>query len=132
MRRAIIFTIVFSMAALTMTSAGFCSRPSSCLVNCEAAGIETRCEGITMQMGVQDDVTYLSFSSDITMVCCAGSRGIGPESQYTPEETGAQHARISASFESVAPLIGKISIPVFQHKETSSPTTQSLLCTFLI
>ena len=132
MRRAIIFTIVFSMAALTMTSAGLCSRPSSCLVNCEAAGMPTRCDGMNMQMGVQDDVTYLSFSSDITMVCCAGNQAIRPESQYTPEENGAQNARISASFESVAPLIGKISIPVFQHRDKSTSTTQSLLCTFLI
>ena len=131
MRRAIIFTIVFSMAALTMTSAGLCSRPSSCLVNCEAAGMQTRCDGMTMQMGVLDDVT-LSFSSDITMVCCAGNQAIRPESQYTPVENILQTARISASFQPVDPLLSKTVPLVFQRENASAPTRQSLLCTFLI
>ncbi len=130
MRRAIISAIVLSMAVMAPTPISVCALFSYQIAKSEAAQTQAQCDGMDMQMNVQDDVPHLSPPCQTT--CCIASQIPRPEAQNKSDETPVLIARVSTIAEAGTLLIGKISIPVFQWQEHSPPAIQSLLCTFLI
>jgi len=129
-RRAIIFAIVVSMAALASTPAPACELFFSQGAECEAAQSKMQCEGMDTQTDVQDDVPHLSPPCQNT--CCISSQVLRPEAQNKADETLVLIARVSAYAGANTLFIPKESIPVFQREEILLPRIQSLLCTFLI
>ena len=129
MRRAIIFAIVVSMAALATTPVPACELFSSQVAECKAAHTQMQCDGMDMQMNVHDDVPHLSSCQN---TCCIISQVLRPEAQNKSDETFVLIARVSADAGANTLFILKESIPVFQWEQISPPRMQSLLCTFLI
>ena len=130
MRRAIIFAIVVSMAALATTPVPACELFSSQVAECEPAQSQMQCEGMDMQTDVHDDVPHLSPPCQNT--CCIISQILRPEAQNKSDESLVLIARVSANAGANTLFIPKESIPVFQCEEILPPKIQSLLCTFLI
>ena len=130
MRRAIIFAIVLSMAVLAPAPVPACELFSSQVAECKAAQSKMQCEGMDMQMNVQDDVPHLSPPCQNT--CCISSQILRPEAQNKSDETLVLIARVSADAGANTLFIPKESIPVFQSEEILPPRIQSFLCTFLI
>ena len=130
MRRAIIFAIVVSMAALASTPVPVCDLFSSQIAECEAAQSQMQCDGMDMQMNVHDDVPHLS--SPCQNTCCITNKVLRSEVWNKSDETLVFFARVSANAAVNNLFISKESIPVFQWEEIFPPRIQSLLCTFLI
>jgi hypothetical protein len=129
-RRAIIFAIVVSLAALATTPVPACELFSSQVAECKAAHTQMQCDGMDMEMNVHDDVPHLSPPCQNT--CCVISQVLRPEAQYKSNETLVLIARVSANAGANTLFIPKESIPVLQREDISPPRIQSLLCTFLI
>ena len=131
MRRAIIFAIVVSMAALATTPVPACELFSSQVAECKAAQAQMQCDGMDMQMNVQDDVPHLS--SPCQNTCCVTNQSLRPEVQNKLDETLVLIARVSANAGANALYVHQEeSIPVFQRENILPPRIQSLLCTLLI
>ena len=130
MRRAITFAVLLTMAVLAPTPASACAMSSSLIAEGETT--KTQCDGMDMQMDVQDDVSHLSHLCQSSMNCCLISQTLWPEPQFKLDKNVTLIAPVIMAVESGAILIGKTSTPVFQRKAPSPPTSQSLLCTFLI
>ena len=132
MRRAIIFAIVLSMAVLAPMPVPACALFSPQIAECEAAQTQRQCDGMDMQMDVQDDVSHFSPFCQPTLTCCIVSQIPRPESQYKLAKTLVPVARTRTTADTGSHLFLTESIPVFKWQNLSSPTIQSLLCTFLI
>jgi hypothetical protein len=129
-RRAIIFAIVVSMATLATTPVPACELFSSQVAECKAAQTQMQCDGMDMQMNVQDDVPHLS--PPCQNACCMTSQVFRPEAQSKSDETLVLIARANANTDANTVFIPKESIPVFHWEMISPSGIQSLLCTFLI
>jgi hypothetical protein len=129
-RRAIIFAIVVSMATLATTPVPACELFSSQVAECKAAQTQMQCDGMDMQMNVQDDVPHLS--PPCQNACCMTSQVFRPEAQSKSDETLVLIARANANTDANTVFIPKESIPVFHWEKISPSGIQSLLCTFLI
>lgn len=79
MRRAIIFAMVLSMAVLAPTPVSVCVLFSSQVAECEAAQTQTQCDGMDMELNVQDDVLHPSPPCQST--CCITGQILRPETQ---------------------------------------------------
>ncbi len=79
MRRAIIFAIVVSMAALATTPVPACELFPSQVAECKAAQTQTQCDGMDMLMNVHDDLPHLS--PPFRNTCCMVSQVFRPEVQ---------------------------------------------------
>ena len=130
MRRAITFAVLLTMAVLAPTPASACAMSSSLIAEGETT--KTQCDGMDMQMDVQDDVSHLSHLCQSSMNCCLISQTLRLEPQFKLNNTVTLIARVNTTVEAVVILIGKTSTSVFQRKPPSPPTIQSLLCTYLI
>ena len=117
MRRAIIFAVVVSMAALATTPVPACELFSSQVAECKAAQTQMQCDGMDMQMNVQDDVPHLFPLCQNT--CCITGQILRPEAQNKSDETLVLIARVSANAGANTFLTPKESIPVFQWEEIS-------------
>jgi hypothetical protein len=89
-----------------------------------------QCDGMDMQMNVQDDVPHLS--PPCQNACCMTSQVFRPEAQSKSDETLVLIARANANTDANTVFIPKESIPVFHWEKISPSGIQSLLCTFLI
>ena len=122
--------IVVSMAAVASTPVPACELFSSQGAECEAPQTQMQCDGMDLQMNVQDDVPHLS--PPCQDACCITSQALRPEAQNKSDETLVLIARVSANAGANTLFIPKESIPVSQREEILPPRIQSLLCTFLI
>ena len=132
MRRVIIFAIVLSLAALAPMPAWACVLFSPQIAECETSNNQMQCDGMDMQMGVQDDASHLSDCCPPSVTCGPASQSLMSASQYKLEDIVPLVAGVSETVEPGAILIAKETNSVSKWQDPSPPTIQSLLCTFLI
>ena len=132
MQRVIIFAIVLSLAALAPTPAWACVLFSPQIAECETSNNQMPCDGMVMQMGVQDDASHLSDCCPPSVTCGTASQSMLSVLQYKSENTVPLIAGVNETLDPDAILIAKETNSVSKWQDPSPPTIQSLLCTFLI
>jgi hypothetical protein len=132
MRRVIIFALVVNLAAVALSPALVCVLPPSQVAKIETAKTQTQCDGMDMQMGVQDAAPHFSIVAQPIMPCCMVSQAPQPRSQSSSGKTLVPIARLSAMARTQDVLVTEQQVPAVKPQDFSPPKLQSLLCVFLV
>lgn len=127
MRRLFILGIALSVFAAGLVTLPACTMFSSGVAECAQAMTQSPCD----QMHPHKGGARLSGASDNS--CCAVSQAPLPEMQYKAAEVSLAATTVAVTVNMLAvPPIKPLSTLLALVEEPSSPSLQSLFCTFLI
>ena len=127
-RRAAIFVLIVTLVGLGPVPLSACALSSSKLAECATPATESHCDRMNMNDGSGTKVAALPNGS-----CCSFSNApVSTRGQKAPEQVSLPAARIlSASVISPLPRVERVRATEIET-DTSPPSLQPLLCTFLI
>lgn len=132
MRRVIIFALVLNLATAALTPVLACVLSPSQIAKNETAKTQTQCDGMDMQMGVQDAAAHFSILTQSSVPCCMVSQAPQPRRQSRSGKTLVPIARLSAMARTQDVLVTEQQFPAVKPQDFSPPKLQSLLCVFLV
>lgn len=129
-RRALIIGLALSLIGAGVAPLARCTQMSAKPADRANSQAESSCDNMSMDMNMGDDGIQLAASPDKS--CCVVSGVSLPESQYKASELSFASLAdgVSVSTDEVPRV--RQGFPVALVQESSPPSFQTLLCTFLI